>query len=292
MASYGGHSMVAPLRRVIVKRPQEAFHSQERIEKEWMALNYTSPPNLEPAVKEHDHFVGLLVESGVEVLYLPAEKRTGLDSLYVHDPALVTDAGVVLFQTGKEARRGEGGAMGDAIRNWDVPVLGRIKGEGMAEGGDMVWLDENTLLAGRGFRTNTAGITSLQAMLEPLQVRVIDFDLPYWNGPDDVLHLMSFLSLMDRDLAVVHRPLMPAALFQLLQERGIRMIDVAEGEYDTLGCNVLTVAPRDVLMVKGNPKTRARLEAAGCRVREFEGNEIALKGSGGPTCLTRPLLRR
>ena len=181
--------------------------------------------------------------------------------------------------------------MGDAMKSWDIPVLGTVHGDGLAEGGDMVWLDANTLLAGVGFRTNMAGIEQLRSILKPLDVRVLEFQLPYWSGPQDVLHLMSFLSLLDSDLAVVYRKLMPAVLFQLLSARGIHMVDVPDDEYDSLGCNVLALEPRVVLMAEGNPVTRKRLEEAGCKVHEYEGSEISLKGSGGPTCLTRPVLR-
>jgi len=283
--------MVAPLRRVIVKRPEEAFRSRDHIDNEWNDLGYTRPPNLEEAARHHQQFIVLMKEAGAEVLYLPADDRTGLDSLYAHDPVLVTDRGAIVFQTGKVARRGEGPAFSDAFKSWDVPILGTIDGSATAEAGDMVWLDHDTLLVGRGFRTNALGIERLSDLLNPLGVAVIPVELPYWNGPQDVLHLMSFISLLDEDLAVVYRRILPVPLFELLSVYGVQFVDVAEEEYETLGCNVLAVSPRNVIMVKGNPKTRSRLEAAGCKVSEFDGSEICLPGAGGPTCLTRPLLR-
>ena len=155
----------------------------------------------------------------------------------------------------------------------------------------MVWLDRDTLLVGRGFRTNAAGIQGLSELLSPLGVNVIPVELPYWNGPADVLHLMSFISLLDHDLAVIYRRILPVPLFELLTARGVQLVDVPEEEYDSLGCNVLAIAPRNVIMVRGNPVTRSRLESAGCQVFEFDGSEICLPGAGGPTCLTRPLLR-
>jgi arginine deiminase len=291
MTAFGSQSMVAPLRCVIVKRPEDAFRSRDHINKEWNDLGYTRPPNLEDAARHHQHFVVLMKEAGAEVLYLPADDRAGLDSLYAHDPALVTDRGAVVFQTGKVARRGEGSAFSDAFKSWDVPILGTIDGSATAEAGDMVWLDHDTLLVGRGFRTNALGIERLSDLLNPLGVAVIPVELPYWNGPQDVLHLMSFISLLDEDLAVVYRRILPVPLFELLSVYGVQFVDVAEEEYETLGCNVLAVSPRNVIMVKGNPKTRSRLEAAGCKVSEFDGSEICLPGAGGPTCLTRPLLR-
>jgi len=283
--------MVVPLRRVIVKRPSEAFRNVEQISTEWKDLAYLRPPELQRASSDHARFVELLTESNAEILYLPADERTGLDSLYAHDPVLITDRGAIIFQMGKAARRGEGPAFADALRTWNVPILGSIDGEATAEAGDMVWLDGGTLVAGRSFRTNGAGIARLSKLLGPLGVEVVPVDLPYWNGPEDVLHLMSFISLLDTNLAVVYRRILPVPLFELLNARGIELVDVPDEEYGTMGCNVLAVSPRRVIMVKGNPITRSRLESAGCDVSELDGNEICLPGAGGPTCLTRPLLR-
>lgn len=291
MTSFGSQSMVAPLKRVIVKRPEQAFCSRDHIEQQWQGLGYTRTPDLHTASRDHDQFVNLMKDAGAEVLYLPEDDRTGLDSIYTHDPVLVTDEGAIVFQTGKIARRGEGPAFASAFEKWDIPILGRIDGAATAEGGDMVWLDRDTLLAGRGFRTNALGIERLSDLLRPLGVTVVPMELPYWNGPSDVLHLMSFISMLDEDLAVVYRRILPVPLFELLMISGVELVDVADEEYETLGCNVLSVAPRNVIMAGGNPITRSRLEAAGCTVSEFDGREICLPGAGGPTCLTRPLLR-
>ena len=291
MSSVGSQSMVARLRRVIVKRPEEAFRSREQIEAEWKDLAYVRPPDLNQAAGDHSRFVQIMKDAGAEVLHLPADDRTGLDSLYAHDPVLITDRGAVILQTGKVARRGEGPACADAFRAWDVPILGFIDGAATAEAGDMVWLDHDTLLVGRGFRTNALGIERLSDLLGPLNVTVIPVELPYWNGPGDVLHLMSFISLLDDDLAVVYRRMLPVPLFELLAVYGVELVDVPAQEFDTLGCNVLAISPRNVLMARGNPITKSRLEAAGCTVTAFDGNEICLPGAGGPTCLTRPLLR-
>jgi N-dimethylarginine dimethylaminohydrolase len=289
MRKYGAQSTVGRIRRVIVKRPEEAFRDVRSIEAEWKSLNFTAAPDLERASREHRYLVSLLGDA--EILYLPESEGTTLDSLYTQDTAIIIDAGAIAFQTGKEARRGEGPAIAKSLRDWNVPVIAEIGGAGTAEGGDLMFLDSRTLLAGRGFRTNNEGIQQLTRVLQNYDIRVIPFDLPYSYGPNDCLHLMSFISLIDVDLAVVYRPLMPVWLFQLLQQRGIRLIDVPEEEYNTGGVNVLAVAPRDLLMLQGNPVTRERLEAAGCRVREFEGAEISWKGSGGPTCLTKVVLR-
>ena len=287
----GSQSMVEPLLRVVVKRPEEAFRDDGSIARQWKQLNYTASPDLHRAAEEHEAFVSLLKKAGAEVLFLPAHADTGLDSLYTHDPALVTSAGVILFQTGKVSRRGEARAMEEAFRQWNIPILGVVDGAATAEGGDLVWMDHQTLIAGRGFRTNAAGIDALRRLLQPLSVEVIALDLPYWNGPDECLHLMSFLSMLDDNLAVVYKRLLPVALFELLQQRGVQMIEIPEEEYLSQACNILAVRPRELLMIRGNPVTRTRLEAAGCNVQEFSGEEICWKGSGGPTCLTRPIYR-
>lgn len=291
MNSFGGHSTVAPLRRVIVKRPEAAFRDPARIEAEWQALNYLAPPDFERAVAEHTRFVEMLEEGGAEVLSLASDDRTGLDSIYTHDPALITDRGLVLMRMGKPARRGEPEALGDALRAWGVPILGALEGEATAEGGDLVWLDQHTLLAGRAYRTNAAGVAQLRGLLSPLGVTVREFPLPHWDGPAGVLHLMSVISLLADDLAVVYPRLMPVTLIELLIEHGIKMVPVPDAEYPTLACNVLALAPRRVMIKQGNPETARLLRAAGCEVWEFSGEEIGFKGSGGPTCLTRPLLR-
>jgi len=285
--------MVAPLRTVIVKRPEEAFCSLSghSASTEWQDLAWTRPPDVDLASREHSRFVSVLNAAGARTVCLPADSRTGLDSLYAHDPVLITDAGAVILQTGKPDRRGEGPAMADALKAWGVPIFGTIDGEATAEAGDMVWLDSHTLIVGRGFRTNSAGVQRLADLLRPLGVAVVAVPLPYWNGPEDVLHLMSFISLLDADLAVVYRRLLPVTLYELLQERKIDLVDVPAEEFMTLGCNVLAVAPRHLISVAGNPVTLARLREAGCTVSEFEGREICIPGAGGPTCLTRPLLR-
>ena len=284
--------MVGALGSVVVKRPEEAFRNEATIRQEWNGLGYTRPPDLERAATDHRHFVELLKDAGAEVLCLPRDDRTGLDSLYTHDPVLMTELGAVIFQTGKAARQGEGLAFADALRGWGIPILGTIGGPATAEAGDMLWLDRYTLVVGRGFRTNAAGIEVLAALLMPMGVSVIPVQLPYWQSPNDVLHLMSFISLIADDLAVVYRRLMPVPLFEILTARGVTLVDVPDEEYETLGCNVLALSPRRALMVAGNSITRSRLEEAGCAVSEFDGSEICVPGAGGPTCLTRPLQRQ
>jgi N-dimethylarginine dimethylaminohydrolase len=232
-----------------------------------------------------------MTSSGVEVLELPLDDRTGLDSLYTHDPVLISNRGAIILQMGKPERRGEGPAFADALKSWGIPILGVMEGSATAEAGDMIWLDSKTLLVGRGFRTNAAGLEAVQELLRPSGVDTIGVPLPSADGPEQVLHLMSFMSLLDQNLAVVYRRLLPVPLFELLNERGVELVDTPDEEYLTMGCNVLALAPRKLAMIAGNPITRRRLEAAGCTVMEFAGEEICFPGTGGPTCLTRPLLR-
>lgn len=289
--AFGCQSMVAPLRRVIVKSPEDAFGSDSRIDAQWRPLGYSAPPHLEKARAEHDELVRRLRDAGAEVLFLPADDRTGLDSIYSHDPGIVTEAGAIVFRMGKDARRGEGAALADALAGWQIPVLGRIEGAATAEGGDMVWLDRTTLLAGRGYRTNADGITQIQRLLRPLDVEVMEIPLPHWTGPADCLHLMSLVSLVDEDLAVVYRRLLPVPVIELLERRGIQLVDVPDEEFASQGSNVLALAPRKAMILRGNRVTCTRLQAAGCDVQEIAGEEISLKGTGGPTCLTRPVWR-
>ena len=265
--------------------------SREKIEREWKRLGFLGPPDLAKASLEFSQLEEILRQEGVEILYLPADERTTLDSIYTHDPVIITEAGAIILQMGKKERAGEPEALEEALRGWGLPILGRLTGAATAEGGDLLWLDEKTLIAGRSFRTNQEGISQLREIFRALGVEVIAYDLPYWQGPGEVLHLMSFISLLDTDLAVVYRRLLSVAFYELLLTRGFELVDIPEEEFATQGCNVLAIAPRRVVLLKGNPVTADRLRQAGCFVYELSGQEIAFKGSGGPTCLTRPLCR-
>jgi N-dimethylarginine dimethylaminohydrolase len=291
MTNFGGHTMTGRLRRVLVKRPAEAFNSASQIAAQWQDLGYLGMPDLEQAGAEHAHFVARLEQAGAKVIYLPADPRTGLDSLYCHDSALITDAGAITFHMGKPARRGEGPAMADMLSALDISPLGCVEAPGTAEGGDMLWLDSHTLAVGYTYRTNAEGIAQLRALMAPLGVDVVEVPLVHWTGPGDVLHLMSLISLLADDLAVVYSRLLPIPFRETLLERGIKLVDIPDEEFATQGCNVLALAPRVCLMLEGNPVTKRRLEAAGCQVWTYQGDEISTKGSGGPTCLTRPLWR-
>lgn len=289
--SGGVLSETAPLGTVLVERPEEAFGGPEKIEAEWRELGWTAAPDFGAACAEHAAFVELLQDMGARVTYLPSAPGAGLDSLYVRDASILTPRGAVLCRMGKEARRGEPEAAGRAYWKMGVPVAGRIEAPGTLEGGDFVWLDGRTAAVGRGYRTNDEGIRQLRALRGDDVDELLVVPLPHWRGPDDVFHLMSVLSPVDRDLAVVYSPLLPVPFREALLERGIELVEVPGEELGRLGCNVLAVGPRRCVMVEGCPVTRRRLEAAGAEVRTFQGREICLKGQGGPTCLTRPVVR-
>lgn len=286
MPPYGAQSMVAPLRRVLVRRPDEAFGTADPV-----AWHYTARPELVAAQAEHDALVAILRAHGAEVLYHDEPQPDRADAIFVHDPALVTNEGALLLRMGKPLRAGEEQAMAATFARLDVPILGRLEGDAQAEGGDLLWLDQRTLAAGLGFRTNPEGVRQLQAILAPLGVTVLPMELPWFQGPAACLHLMSLISLVADDLAVVYLPLMSVPFVQELARRGVRLIEVPEQEFHTMGTNVLAMAPGELLMLAGNPVTKARLEALGCEVQVYVGREISLKAEGGATCLTRPVLR-
>jgi len=290
-ARYGVGSMVAPLRRVLQKHAREAFVDAQRIAAQWRELGFLAAPAWEAGLAESEALVEQLAAQGVETLLLPRDDTTTLDSLYTHDPVLVLEPGAVLCRPGKPARRGEPAAAAGTLRRAGIPILGAIEGEGTLEGGDVLILGPRTLAVGQGYRTNAEGIRQLRALLEGLVDELIVVPLPHWRGPADVLHLQSLVSLVADDLALVHSPLLAVPFRSWLLERGYQLLEAPPEEIETLGCNVLALAPRRVLVVEGNPRTRRLLERAGCEVIAFAGREIAIKGCGGPTCLTRPLLR-
>jgi dimethylargininase len=281
---FGCQSMIGPLRRVLVKRPDEAFAVDDPAR--W---HYTARPDLDEARREHDALVAILVDAGAEVIDHPEPQPDRADAIFVFDPALVTDRGAVILRMGKELRRGEEAAMARRFREIGVPILAELEAPATAEGGDLLWLDSSTLAVGQGFRTNAEGLHQLREILTGIEV--LPVDLPYFTGPEACLHLLSLISVVDRDLAVVYPSLLPVPFWKLLQDRGFRLVEVPEEEFPTMGPNVLALAPGRCLMLEGNPETRRRLELAGCEVTTYRGREISLKAEGGPTCLTRPVWR-
>lgn len=291
MTEIGCPSEVAPLRRLLLKHPRDAFVDERRIEAQWRDLRYTARPDPKRAVSEHERFADLLRGAKIETLFLPRDEATGLDSIYVRDAVVVSAKGVILGSMGKAQRRGEPEAAARFFENAGIPIAGRIEGEGRLEGGDVVVLDDRTVAVGQGYRSNAEGIRQLRAILRD-ETEIVPVPLPHWNGPEDVLHLMSLLSPIDIDLLLVYSRLLSAPFRQWLLARGIELLEVPDSEFATMGCNVLALAPGRCVMLEGNPRTRRLLEGAGCEVLTYEGKEISLKGAGGPTCLTRPLLRK
>ncbi len=286
MKAFGCQSMVAPLRRVMVRRPDRSFGTADP--QRW---HYAARPDLEIACQEHDQLVQILERAGAEIVYHEQNLPHHADAIFVHDPCLITDQGAVVLHMGKVLRRGEESAIADSLEKAGVPIHYTFHEPACAEGGDLLWLDHDTLAVGLGFRTNGEGLRQLGEALQALGVELVPVPLPYFGGPDSCLHLMSFISLVDDDLAVVYRRLLPVPFWELLQERGFQLVDVPEDEFPTMGPNVLALAPRKCLMMRGNPVTRQGLEDAGCAVLTYKGDEISLKAEGGATCLTRPILR-
>lgn len=284
-------SEVAPIRKLLLKHPKDAFLSQERIDSRWRELHYTAAPDYGKALEEYDAFVSVLRDAAPDVVFLPPDPHTGLDSIYVRDASVATPGGLILCSMGKEGRKGEPDAQERFCHETDIPVLGAIQPPGTVEGGDVVLLDEKTLIVGQGYRTNAEGIRQLKALTKAFIEEFIVVPLPHWNGENDVMHLMSFLSPVDHRLAVVYSRLMPVPFRRWLVERGMQFVEVPDEEFDSMACNVLALAPGRVLMLEGNPKTRRQLEAFRAEVIEYAGEEISRKGAGGPTCLTRPLVR-
>ena len=274
--------MTGALRRVLVRPllPEDAAR--------WREHGWRAAPDPVAAAREHEDFCLLLEGAGAEVV-VSRHDPGNPDALYPYDPVLVGEAGAVLLRPGKPVRRSEPGALADTLRDAGVPVAASLVEPALAEGGDTLWLDERTLLVGIGYRTNQEAVPALEEAFPGIEV--IAFDLPHWNGAGEVLHFLSFVSPLDRDIAVVYPRLAPVRLLRLLAERGVATVEVPDEEFESQGPNVLALAPRRALALEGNPETRRRMEKAGVVVVTYRGDEISRKGDGGPTCLTRPLLR-
>ena len=276
--------------RVALRHARDAFSSQATLSQSWKALNYHAEPDFKAACAEYDAFLKIFQDLGCEIELLPSGSGLSPDSIYVRDATLLAPQGLMHGAMGKAARRPENGANGEALAQRGLPVAGGISGAGTVEGGDVVWLDDQTFVIGHGYRTNAEGIRQAKALLgSGVHVEVVP--LPHYKGPSDVFHLMSILSPLDHNLALVYSPLMPVPFRNWLLARGMSFVEVPDEEFASMGCNVLALAPRQLLMVEGNPETRCRLEAAGCAVQTYAGQQISRLGEGGPTCLTRPLAR-
>jgi len=282
----GSQSMVKPLRKVLVKRPDAAFAVDDPAR--W---HYAGRPDLEVAQQEHDAFVATLRQAGAEVLYHDEFQPERADAIFTHDPAIVTRRGAIVLRMGKMLRRGEEAALARRLEALGVPICYTLHGQALAEGGDLLWVDEHTLAVGLGFRTNAEGLRQLGEALDGLGVEIVPVQLPYYGGPEACLHLMSLISIVDHDLAIVYLSLLPVPFWQYLEDRGFHFVEVPDREFGTMGTNVLALAPRHCVMLEGNPITQRRMEEMSCLVQTYRGNELSLKAEGGPTCLTRPILR-
>ena len=285
------HSEYLKLASVYLKSAKNSFLSEEELSEHWETLQYLSKPNFKKSLEEYAAFQTFFREKNISTCFFPINKKTKIDSIYCRDASIATDFGIIICNMGKQGRIHEPYAQLEAYKINNVNILGEIKFPGALEGGDVAWLDQNTLAVGHTYRTNEEGISQLKGLLQPKGIEIIVVDLPHYKGESDVFHLMSILSPVDKNLAVVYSPLMPIKFRNELLERGFQLVEVPEQEFDSMGCNVLAVAPRDCLMVDGNPITRKLLEDAGASVHIYEGNEISVKGGGGPTCLTRPIDR-
>ena len=287
--NFGVSSMVAPLRRVAMRRPGRAI-----LEADPALWHYAGPLDTRELVHQYDAFVRHVANSGTEIDWIPDAEDGLADSVFVFDPSFMTPWGAILLRPGKKLRRGEVNLHEGLYERLGVPVIGAITPPGVAEGGDLLWLDEGTLAVGRGFRTNQAGIDQIRTFLEPHGVQVHAFDLPSWHGSDACLHLLSLISPLDRDLALVYPRLLPVALYQFMRERGIECLEASDKEFKSsrgLSLNVLALAPRKCVAVAGFSHTLRLMRDAGCEVACFEADALCIPCEGGPTCMTLPIWR-
>jgi N-dimethylarginine dimethylaminohydrolase len=283
--------MVGRLQRVLVCSPRAAGWNHPATAGRWHELGFFHPPDFATAQAQHDQLCLGLESAGAEVLHLPAASDLSLDAVYTHDPSLASDRGLVALHPGKTNRIPEAQRQVEFCRSVGIPVLGEVQPPGKTEAGDMVWLDTTTLLIGHGYRTNASGIAQMRALLQPLGIEVIAAPLPHGTGPSACLHLMSLMSLLDEQTALVDLPWLAVETVELLQSRGYRLIQIEYSERDTLACNVLSLGEKRLLALEENQKTNQKLRQAGFDLRTFPGSELCINGGGGPTCLTRPLLR-
>jgi N-dimethylarginine dimethylaminohydrolase len=293
--NFNGHSMTGELRRVMVCPPGNAGWDVAGKASAWRELGFQHAPDFAAAQNQHEILCALLSESGAEVVCLPAAESFTLDAVYAHDASLATDYGLVLMNPGKKNRVAEARAHATFCRQLGIPVFSEIGLPGTSESGDIVWLDSRTLLIGDGYRTNKAGIEQMRSLLSSedslKNVQVLSAPLPYGPGPSACLHLMSLISMLDERTLLVDLPWLAVETVELLKTRGFRLIEIEYSERTTLACNVLSLGQKRLIAIEENVKTNQRMRDAGFDVRTFPGSEICINGAGGPTCLTRPLLR-
>lgn len=290
-AIFNGHSMVGPLDRVLVCSPRNAGWDRLETARRWRDLGFRHAPDFEIAQAQHNALSDQLRAAGAEVIELSSSTDLSLDAVYTHDASLPTDLGLIMLRAGKINRIAEGRLHGAFCVGLSIPTLGEIVALGTAEAGDIVWLDSKTILVGNGYRTNRAGVEQMRGILTPHGVEVVSAPLPHGAGPSECLHLMSLISLLDEHTVLVDLPWLAVETVELLKSRGFEFIEIDYAERETLACNVLALGNNRLLAIEENHRTNNRLNAAGFDVRTFPASEIGINGGGGPTCLTRPLLR-
>ena len=289
--TFNGHSMTGALKRVLVCSPRIAGWSQPDRVSRWRELGFHHSPDFATAQLQHESLCRELASAGAEVAEISAATDLSLDVVYTHDASLATDYGLIVMRPGKPNRVPEGKHHSQRCETLGIPTFASIAAPGTTEAGDILWLDQKTLLIGHGYRTNATGIAQMRDLLKPKGVEVLSAPLPYGPGPSACLHLMSLISLLDDHTALVDLPWLAVETVELLKARGFHFIEIDPAERDTLACNVLALGEKRLLAIEENHRTNARLRQAGFDVRTFPGSELCINGSGGPTCLTRPLLR-
>ena len=283
--------MVDPLRRVIMKGPITAWKDINNIKNNWKDLHFSAEPIYDKAITQYNELITLIESFGAEILMLPSDNETNLDSIYTHDPGISTSTGIIICNMGKKERKNEPKALKSFLIHKNIPVVGKIEHPGIIEGGDVLWINKRTIAVGEGYRTNRQGIQQLKEILSDQVDHIIPVSLPHWRGPESCLHLMSNISPIDHNLYLIYPKLLPVIFIEYLKNQNIKLINVPDEEYESMACNVLALAPKKCIMMSGNPKTKKLLESYNVEVFTYDGSEISFKGAGGPTCLTRPIYR-
>ena len=285
------NNMVDPIKKILLSHPKNAFFNQNKINSEFKELNFFDAPDYNESLNEYEAFIDILKFHDIELYFLDENNTNTIDSIYAHDPFIISNDGAIICNMGKKNRISEIENVKIFLKNNEIPILGEISAPGKLEGGDIVWIDKYNIAIGIGYRSNIEGAKQLGEILSGCVKNIIPVPLPHWNGPNDCLHLMSNLSPIDSNLFLVFSKLLPVQFIQYLKENKIELIEVPFNEYETMACNVLAIAPREVIMLEGNPITKKLLENENVIVHTYKGSEISLKGAGGPTCLTKPFLR-
>ncbi|WP_324822640.1 dimethylarginine dimethylaminohydrolase family protein [Sinanaerobacter sp. ZZT-01] len=288
---YGCQSMVGKIESILLKHPANAFISQENLDRTWEEFKYFGCPDYQKVLQEYEVFESIVKKNVENVYYLPQDVRTGLDSIYTHDPLKITKKGAIYFPMGKVLRSKEYMATKDYLESIGIPTLGVIEAPGKMEGGDVLWIDEKTVAIGRGYRTNDEGIRQFKELTNDIIDEYVIVPMPHGDGEDCCLHLMSIISFVDTDKAVVYSKFMPVFFREWLLEKGIQLIECNDEEYDYLGSNLLALEPGKCILIAGCPDIQKKLEDVGVNVETYEGKEMSYRGTGGPTCLTCPLTR-